>query len=72
MLDSLEALVQYAPSMTWKGNRPVVALVTTAYHTGVKLTKQVMKAVETQIQRLLLLDKWFVNIAYPSPTILDS
>ena len=72
LLDSLEAVIQYATSMTWKGKHPVVSLVTTTYQTGVKLTKQAMQAVETRLQRLPHLDKWFVDIAYPSPAIRDS
>ncbi len=35
--------------MTWKGKSPVVALVTTIYQTGVKLTKEAMGVVESQI-----------------------
>ena len=50
----------------------MVALVTTTYQTGVKLTKQAMQVVETQLQRLPHLDKWFVDIRYPSPAIRDS
>ena len=65
-------MIQYASTMTWKGNHPVVALVTTAYQTGVKLTKQAMKVVETQLQRLPSLGKWFVDIEDPSPAIRDS
>ncbi len=72
LLDSLDAVVQYASTMTWKGKHPVVALVTTIYQTGVKLTKQAMDALETQLQRLPHLDKWFVDIRYPSPVIRDS
>jgi transposase len=72
LLDSLDAVIQYASTMTWKGTHPLVALVTTTYQTGVKLTKQAMKVVETQLQRLPHLDKWFVDIAYPSLTIRDS
>ena len=72
MLDSLDAVVQYASTMTWKGKHPVVTLVTTIYQTGVKLTKQAMDALETQLQRLPHLDKWFVDIRYPSPAIRDS
>ena len=71
MLDTLDAVIQYARTMTWKGNHPVVALVTTTYQTGVKLTKQAMQAVETQLQRLPDLDKWFVDIVYPSPGVRD-
>ena len=72
LLDSLEAVSQYASTMTWKGNHPVVSLVTTAYQTGVKLTKEAMCALETQLQRLPHLDKWFVDIGYSSPAIRDT
>src|SRR5450759_824033 len=71
LLDSLEAVIQYASTMTWKGNHPLVTLVTTTYQTGVKLTKKAMQAVETQLQRLPHLDKWFVDIVSPSPAIWD-
>jgi Rhodopirellula transposase DDE domain len=46
LLDSVDAVIQYASTMTWKGNHPVVTLVTTTYQTGVKLTKKAMKVVE--------------------------
>lgn len=67
LLDSVEAVIQFASSMTWKGSRPVVELVTTAYQTGVKLTKEAMDALETQLKRLPHLAKWFVDIyCFPS------
>jgi transposase len=72
LLDSVDAVVEYACTMTWKGKHPVVALVTTTYQTGVKLTKEAMKVVETQLERMPHLDKWFVVIEYPSPAIRDS
>ncbi len=65
LLDTLDAVIQYARTMTWKGNHPVVALVTTTYQTGVKLTKEEMKVVETQLERVPHLDKWFVDIPCP-------
>ena len=55
--------------MTWKGKCPVVELVTTTYQTGVQLTKDAMQTVETQLQRLPGLDKWFVDIVPTSSTI---
>ena len=64
LLDSVEAVIQYATSMTWKGKHPVVELITTRYQIGVKLTKQEMDALETQLQRLPSLEKWFVHIPY--------
>jgi hypothetical protein len=72
LLDSVDAVIQLASTMTWKGKPPVVALVTSIYQTGVKLTKEAMEAVETQLQRLPSLEKWFVDIAYRAPAIRDS
>src|SRR3712207_1446636 len=72
LLDAVETILQFAGSMTWKGNHPVVELVTTAYQTGVKLTKEAMAVVEAQIERLPHLEKWFVDIVYPPPTVRDT
>jgi Rhodopirellula transposase DDE domain len=69
-LDSVDAVIQLATTMTWQGKRPVVELVTTTYQTGVQLTKDAMQMVETQLQRLPGLDKWFVDIVPTSSTIL--
>jgi DDE family transposase len=63
LLDSLDAVLKFTNSMTWKGLHPLVELVTTTYATGVKLTKQAMADIETQIVRLPGLDKWFVSIS---------
>jgi transposase len=62
LLDSIDAVLQFAATMTWKGTHPVVALVTTTYQTGVTLTKEAMEAVEAKIKRLPLLGKGFVDI----------
>jgi len=43
----------------------VVALVTTTSQTGVTLTKEAMKVVQTQLERVPHLDKWFVDIQCP-------
>ena len=52
LLDSIEAVLAFTRSMTWHGSHPVVALVTTTYQTGVKLTQEAMERSETQLQRL--------------------
>jgi hypothetical protein len=72
LLDAVDVVIQYARTMTWKGKHPVVELVTTTYQTGVKLTKEAMEDIETQLRRLPHLDKWFVDIGYPSPAVRDS
>jgi hypothetical protein len=72
LLDSGEAVIQYARTLTWKGNHPVVELITTTYQTGVKLTKAVMKVVESQLERLPHLEKWFVDLRCFPPASQDS
>jgi hypothetical protein len=69
LLDSIDTVLQFATTMSWKGKYPVVELVTTTYQTGVKLTKEAMQMVETQLQRLPGLDKWFVDIVPTSASI---
>jgi len=58
LLDTCDAVIQFARTMTWKGNRPVVSLVTTTYASGVRLTKDAMEALESQITHLRGLEKW--------------
>ena len=63
LLDSIETVVNFAQTMTWKGNAPVVRLLTTIYHTGVRLTKKAMTEVEKHLERLSGLKRWFVKIS---------
>ncbi len=72
LLDSIDAVLQYAATMTWKGTHPVVTLVTTTYQTGVTLTKDAMEAVETQLTQLPRLQKWFVDVVYSPALIRDT
>jgi len=62
LLDSIAAVTRFTESMTWQGRHPVVELVTTLYATGVRLTEEAMAEVETHLQRLPGLEKWFVDI----------
>lgn len=62
ILDTLDAVVNFMSSMAWNGIHPVVDLVSTTYHTGVRLSQQAMDVIEAQITRLAGLDKWFVDI----------
>ncbi len=72
LLDSVDAVLHFAATMTWRGTPPVVALVTTAYERGVTLTKAAMEAVEAQVTRLPGLEKWFVDIDGPALTARDA
>lgn len=62
LLDTVEAVLNFTASMTWKHIHPVVDLVTTIYHTGVRLSQMAMAEIEAQIVRLPGLEKWFVDI----------
>jgi transposase len=62
LLDSIEAVVGFARSMTWKGKHPVVSVVEAVYTKGVKLKPKEMKALESEVVRLAGLGKWFVKI----------
>lgn len=68
LLDSVDTVLRFAATMTWKGQVPVVTRVTEVYRTGVRLLKAEMAALETQIERLPHLGKWFVTIPAPTPT----
>jgi hypothetical protein len=65
LLDSLDAVLRFAATMTWKGTHPTVALVTTADERGVSLTKAAMADVEAHLTRHPTLGKWFVDIRPP-------
>jgi transposase len=69
ILDTIETVVNFARTMTWKGNAPIVRLLTTIYHTGVRLTKQAMTEVERHVERLSGLERWFLKISC-APSLL--
>jgi transposase len=62
LLDTIDSVLKFAATMTWKGVHPVVELVTTTYQAGVKLAKAAMEVVEMQLTRAPELGKWFVDI----------
>jgi transposase len=62
LLDSTEAVLGLARTMTWKGKHPEVCLVETLYSKGVRLSPSEMEALESQVTRLPSLGKWFVEI----------
>ena len=62
LLDSLETVLKFAATLTFKGKQPTVSFVEKIYETGVKVGKKEMKKIATQIERLSGLEKWFVDI----------
>jgi hypothetical protein len=62
LLDSVEAVLGYAETMTWKGGHPEVVLIEEPYSKGVRLSREEMEALESEVVRLPTLEKWFVSI----------
>jgi transposase len=62
LLRSIETAVNWAGSMTWKGMTPVVHLLEKVYQKGVKVSQDMMKAIEKRIKRSTNLPKWDVTI----------
>ena len=63
LLDSVETILNFACSFSFRDVKPVVQLVSKTYQTGVKLTQKQMRLLEQRFQRLEGLEKWFVLIA---------
>ena len=63
LLDSVETVLQFAQTLSFKGKNPVVTLIEKVYNTGVKLTNAAMAEIEKQLKRLPNLQKWFVEIS---------
>jgi transposase len=71
ILDTVAAVLNFTASMTWNGIHPVVDLVATLYHTGVRLSQKAMAAIEAQIVRLPGLEKWFVDVTPVDPGMIN-
>jgi hypothetical protein len=62
ILESVEAALQWAGNMTWKGIAPIVHLVTTTYQTGVKVLSDELEQYTPFWQRSETLPKWDITI----------
>ncbi len=70
LLDSEEAVIGHARSMTYNGVHPHVGLSEKGYPIGVKLTAAGLDSLEKLVQRQPGLEKWFVTIPPPSPDLI--
>ena len=72
LLDSVEKVIGFARTMRWRGENPMVHLVSQIYEKGIKLTKEAMREVERRLERREGgIGKWFVDII-PLPKLLLS
>ena len=61
-LRTVDTMLEWAQSMTWKGIKPVVKLSRKVYAKGVTLSKTARQAVEARLVRNPLLPKWDILI----------
>jgi len=59
---TVEIMLEWAKSMTWKGIQPMVNLSKTVYHKGISLSKMAMRAIEARLERNPILPKWDILI----------
>jgi len=66
LLNSVDTVVEWARTMTWKGAHPIVKLIETTYDKGVRIAKGAFKAIEGRLKRHSSLAKYDVLIQ-PQP-----
>lgn len=66
LLNSVNTVVEWARTMTWKGTHPIVKLIETTYAKGVRIAKDAFEAIESRLQRHDSLPKYDVLIQ-PQP-----
>jgi hypothetical protein len=60
LLDSIETIVKFAESVTWKGFHPVVSVVDKVYETKKKIKGKTLKIYESALNRKRGIEKWFI------------
>ena len=62
LLNSVDTVLEWARTMTWKGVHPVVELLDKTYEKGVRIAKKAFQKFEARLQRDETLPKYFVQI----------
>ena len=62
LLNSVDTVLEWARTMTWKGVHPIIKLLDNAYETGVRLAKKAFLKFEERLQRDESLPKYSVRI----------
>ena len=61
-LETVEIMLEWAKSTTWKGIQPLVNLSKTVYQKGISLSKVAMRTIEARLERNPILPKWDILI----------
>ena len=62
LLNSVDTVLEWARTMTWKGVHPIVELLDKTYEKGVRIAKKAFQIFEARLQRDEVLPKYYVRI----------
>ena len=62
LLDTVDTILQWARTMTWKAVRPMVQLLDKAYDNGVRVAKKAFQKIEERLERHVSLPKYCIRI----------
>ena len=62
LLSNMDTVLEWASTMTWKGNHPTVKLVDKIYQKGIRIAKKAFKEIQKYFTRHDLLPKYCVRI----------
>ena len=62
LLKSIETVLRWAKTMTWRSVAPIVHLLDRVYETGVRLSPREFRPIATRLERSELLPKWSLVI----------
>lgn len=64
LLDTVDTVMEWAKTMTWKGVHPIINLLDKAYEKGVVIAKKLFRTIEQRLERSETLPKYCVTIPY--------
>jgi hypothetical protein len=62
LLDTVDTVLHWARTMTWKAVRPIVQLLDKAYANGVRVAKKAFQKIEERLERHVSLPKYGIRI----------
>jgi len=62
LLETVDTVLQWARTMTWKAVRPIVQLLDKVYANGVRVAKKAFRKIEERLERHASLPKYCVRI----------
>ena len=68
LLSSVQIVVNWAQTSTWRGVSPIVRQIQETYHTGVTIGRTAFREIKARLQRHETLPKWSLTIK-PNPVL---